>query len=323
MSFTMEISFSGLGLVILRSGETRSPQPNSVSFHMVDGGGEHAGHRHLQDNREPQAAGVGHVRHVPRIWFRTEDLQTPAGQPFSFLSTDPEGNSVISEKLSGKTLKFSADGGAPASFDVKWLADAAATAPRPNAQEEDALDWIPELGEHVGLTSILEPAAQLAPPYLTAIELPGGEIRSRHLLRAPDPTNLAGTIGRFRFGEGTPRVLAEQVVWRRRGVDRLHLEGLVDGETLVFEGSLRALQTADGEEPVVSLALTNLPEQAVSGRFARIEHLTMLASLAVTTLGGSVEVARNPVPDIEHGGGVTSGSLACPPTRREIVGGGA
>jgi hypothetical protein len=305
MSFTVEITFSGLGLVILRSGESRSPQPRSVSFHMVIGGGDHA----------------CHMRHVPRIWFRTEDLLAPAGQPFRFLSTAPDGISVISEDLSGKTLTFSAEGGSPTSFDVKWLTDATATAP--GTGEEDALDWIPDLGDHVGLTSISEPAAQLAPPYLTRIELPGGEIRSRQILRAPDPTNPAGAPGRFRFGQGLPRVIAEQVVWRRRGVNRLELAGLVDGERLVFDGSFRALQTPGGGEPVVSLALTNLPEQAVSGRFARIEHLTMLASLAVATLQVAGEVPRNPVPVIEQGGPVTSGSLACPPARLEIVGGGS
>jgi hypothetical protein len=305
MSFTAEITFSGLGLVIFRSGESRSPQPRSVSFHMVIGGGDHA----------------RHMRHVPRIWFRTEDLLTPAGQPFQFLSTAPEGSSVISEDLSGKTLRFSADGGSPTSFDVKWITDATATAP--SIGEEDALDWIPDLGDHVGLTSVSKPVAQLAPPYLTRIELPGGEIRSRQILRAPDPENLAGALGRFRFGQGLPRVIAEQVVWRRRGVNRLELAGLVDGERLVFDGSFRALQTTGGGEPVVSLALTNLPEQAVSGRFARIEHLTMLVSLAVRTSQASAEVPRNPEPVIGEGGAVTSGSLACPPARLEIVGGGS
>src|SRR5215203_20232 len=307
MSFTVEIAFSGLGLVILRSGELRSSRPNSVSFHMVLGGGDHA----------------RHMPHVPRIWFRTEDLLTPEGQHFRFLSTAPEGNSVISEDLSGKTLRFSADGGSPTSFNVKWLTDATATAP--GTGEEDALDWIPDLGQHVGLTSISEPSAQLAQPYLTRIELPGGEIRSRQILRAPSLTNPAGALGRFRFGQGTPRVIADQVVWRRRGVNRLELAGLVGGETLEFDGSFRALQTTGGGEPVVSLALTNLPEQAVSGRFAQIEHLTMLASLAIPTSqeAAAAAVLRNPVPVIEHGGPVTSGSLACPPARHEIVGGGA
>lgn len=318
MPFTVEIAFTGLGLVVLRNKDEkrRSRCPDQVSFHMVDGQMLMQGNDHAEGHSRGSDTPQSHQLHVPRIWFRAEDLLIPAEQPFSFLTMDPEGFAVIGEDLTGKTLEFQADGG-NSPFDVKWGSDPCATEPREG--EEDALDWIPDIAAQVGLSSIVEPSSVAASPYVTSILLPGGEIRSRHILRTSHPQSHAGAVAKFKFGNQTPRVIAEQVIWRRKGVKQLTLDGLVNGERMTFEGSLRALEAINGSEPVLSLSLTNLPVTAISGRFARIEHFPMFQPISAPVGPGGKQTPLNPKNPLNPGP-VTSGSLACPPARVELYG---
>ena len=312
MPFNVQLSFTGLGVVLLQSGGTRDPHPKAVDFLLLrtpdpeapsgDGGhSSHGGHGGGTALVEP---------HLPRLWFQLDDLAEPENRQFNDLRIGVDGIPVVELNVKDKHFGITVEGRKSA-FDVQWASNPKAVKPGRRAPV-DAMDWIPDIGDHFGLNSIALPGERGAKKfYTTRVTLPPGRIATQHFLLSRDGSP-AGWVFTDQDSEEalTPqRVVAERVIWSRRNVTSLHID-LAGG--LTFDGALREIR-GDKKPVSLNLALTNLPETGFSGRFRdplHFEHFEMIAKGRKPKIRG---IRREP----PEGGGITS-SGGCPPVRKEV-----
>jgi hypothetical protein len=289
MAFNVEVIFTGLGMVLLRSDEKRPRKPRGVELLML--------------------SSAGHHRHVPRLSFLVEDLARPQGENID-LHVAADGSPLVQKELTGQNLTLKVEG-TPADFDIAWAEDASAVEPGPQAPE-NALDWIPSAVDHYGLQEIIfpeDPEAQKV--YVTRIVLEPGRLSSRKLLLDSD-----GSIARWNFTRNgrevtAERVLAEQVVWSREGVDTLTVPLVEGGETISYVFDSDLCEKRGEASPVITLAMTNLPDDGETGRFRDPEHFGAFRHLDRQNNRRPAKLVRAPragLPSVTLGG-------SCPPSR--------
>jgi hypothetical protein len=299
MSFTVEIVFTGVGVVQIRTKEKRSPSPTAVEFlplrpPKMMGAGAHGAEHGEAD----------HPLHVPRMSYCLSDLVRPDAAPFAFQPA-PDGLCIVQKSIDNQQVQIEVDGGEPTAFNLQW---AASPKLPPTGDDVRALDWIPDLESHLHVDdAVTSSSATAALVFASRVVLPPGRLEARHLLLAED-----GTPRPCHFVSGgsmtDPMVVAEEVVWRRTGVQALRVA--VDWPPLEFDGKFREQR---GEEPLVRLAITSLPEMGFSGRFNMPSHLSMFSRVSAS---GKEPWGIEPV--TFPGSGICSHAV-CPPTKREIV----
>ncbi|HKV08186.1 MAG TPA: hypothetical protein VJ725_08620 [Thermoanaerobaculia bacterium] len=302
MPFNVQLSFTGLGVVLLQSGGRRNPHPKAVDFLLLrtpdpGGHGGHGGHALV----EP---------HLPRLWFELDDLAEPENLRFNDLRVGINGLPVVELDIKNEDFAITVEG-ENAGFEVQWASDPKAVEPGRDAPV-DAIDWIPDIGDHFGLSSIILPGENNAKDvYTTRVTLPPGKIATQHFLLSRDGSPAGWVFTDQVSAEAlTPRrVLAERVIWSRENVTSLHIDL---GDELIFDGALREIR-GEKKPVTVSLALTNLPETGLSGRFRDPSHFHHFETIAKGGGPGIRGIRREP----PVGGGITS-SGGCPPVRKEI-----
>jgi len=331
--FDVEVAFTGLGVVLLDSrGERHDPRPKSVEFLLLrvprpDPQGEAAGNGSGEDDHSGHGSGHDHggngdghpTRHLPRLWFRLDDLAEPKEIQFDNMTAGTDGMPTVGLDLTGKSFSITVEVDEPATeawdstFNVKW-ASTEEEGVSPDATDPDLeLDFIPDLEEHFGLDSIILPDAnEFSTVYAARVRLPPGRITTRRPLLNPDTT-----LAEWVFVDGNeksltrPQALTDQVIWSRRNVKSLHID-LETAEGLTFDASVRRNQ---GERALVTLAITNLPGTAFSGRFISPQHFGLLQQIAKSQGPTIREIRRTPA--LPGGEPITTGG-ACPPARKEI-----
>jgi hypothetical protein len=299
MPFTAQLFFSGLGLALFRTSQRRSRTPNRVDLYA------------LQTPMHPSH------RHVPRFSSELRDVVKPIDIPIFGLRPTPDGTIMTDILVKGQSLALKATG-RETTFDVEWAQDPSVVQPGEGAPE-NAIDWLPSC-ENVGLDSALvhPDEDEDRAVYAAALSLPPGKIRSRRILfgqfkneETEDPL-VRQAFWRFPAAEN-PRVMADQLVWTRSGLESLSIRlSAEDGKTYdyLFDAGMRLL---DRDEPVVKLAFTNFPENGLTGRFGRPRHFPMYSRLAIP----SADIMDVDV-ELETAGPVT-GQGSCPPVHHEFV----
>jgi|GEM_PF-5128030 len=323
MPFDVELAFTGLGVVLLRSTKRRphNPSPDSVEFLLLrtqspapqephgDHNGEHPG------EHDGGSGGVPHhaVPHLPRLWFRLEDLVN-VDVFFDDMVAGPEGLPVVRLPLDGRdfTISIEEEGeeesaaGGQRGFDIQWSDRRESVA---SSSGDFDLDFIPDLTEHFGIAPILPDTESLPEFYTARVKLPAGRITTRRPLLNPDET-VANWVFVDENGanETTAQPLTDQVVWSRKNVKALHIDNAFH-ERLTLDPSVRQRH---GDGARVALAVTNLPGTALSGRFGSPGHFALLQQVA--RQGHIREAQRRPPLSEEIP--ITVGG-ACPPARQE------
>jgi hypothetical protein len=251
MGFDVQLVMTGLGVIWLRSEQPRNPQPDGIDFLMV-------------------ACNHGHS-HEPRLAFRFEDLAAPDNLELP-MHVGSTGATLAAFDLTGRSVQIEAEGEG-SEFSVVWCADENATRPGPDAPV-DAFDWIPNFERQLGLDNVVGPTGQGASAiYAVQVELPAGRLASARLF-PKQGSETPGDWQEWSFGATAPRVLAEQAVLSRAGVERLIVR--IDDQELVFDDRAK-LRTGHGGP--LSIALTNLPPVGLTGRYLSPEHFPMYRSV--------------------------------------------
>jgi hypothetical protein len=336
MSFTVQVYFTGLGVGLIRADRVDKHAVTGVDLLLVDtsgksdAAGSNAGSM-PSGNMEADKKASGKtnkmkmtadastnqpamVPHLPRLSFEMEDLAaTSAAQLNLPAVTTTTGMPLVSFDLSGQDLELvvtdeasgngsvgpavNGNGNGNGKHFVVRGAAPDATFPGP-AAPDDALSWIPDLEADLGITDLIEPGPSLAgSPYTARIKLPAGAVSSQRLFLRP-----SGTLAQFVYGNAPlTRVLADQFVWTRSGVQSVAISGLAD--TFQLDAALRQMR---GEPQIVRIAVTCLPATLPQpDRFRSPQHFPMF------TLVSSGGTAPRPVTSV--GGVPVCAGIACPP----------
>jgi hypothetical protein len=317
MPFNAQLSFTGLGLVLLRSGGRRDPHPKAVELLLVRtpapeamGNMEHP----MGESRSGHGGDHSPVEpHLPRLWFQLDDLAEPENFQFNDLSVGVDGVPVVElvDEIVDASFSITAEG-KEAEFEVQWASDPRAVVSGPGAPL-DAIDWIPDIEEQFGLSSIFLPEDPEAKGvYVTRVQLPPGKISTQSLFlnRDGSPAGWVFTAGGSQQALTPRRVLAERLIWSREGLTSLHID--LD-EGLTFNASLREMR-GEPQPATLRLALTNLPQTGLSGRFHDPVHFQHFGVLAKNQNAVIRDIRRDP----PLASGVITSSGGCPPLRKEI-----
>jgi len=280
MPFTVEVAFTGLGLVVIRADKLRSPEPSGAELLLV---------------KSPNS----HHQHVPKVSFDLSDVKDPINDDVREARVDADGTYVVEKQIDGLDTVIEVDG-EPANFEAIWAAQETASGPGPDAPE-DALDWLPDAAGHFNMNVVLPGASLAGSPYAARIKLPAGSLSTRRLflLRPGQPESWV-----FAGRQGV--ALAEQLVWSRKGVRSITLP--LDRQFVLDEADL----VLRGSDPIVRIAVTNLPAVARIGRSRVPDHFRFLSPISGRSVGAAnFDVRRH------SGGPVTTGG-ACPPVRSEV-----
>jgi len=310
MPFTVRIAFTGLGVAVIKTDKANPDTVHGVDLLLIDT----ESHKHMATHH-----------HLPRLTFQIEDVVPrdallfkgphvgANAAPLAELDLSPavEGGDgdadgghhdahPDSQPMLRRDLTFSVDPAVdPRRSEAFTITRASSSTPRSDSGlVENAIDWIPDVRKELELDdAILSPDSLEGSPYVARVRLPAGNIESRGLFVSRD-----GTFSSWTFGDSEERPLAEQFIWSRNGVERLHLG--IDG--IELDAELKQLRKAP---PVVELAVTNLPREFKPKRFWAPNHFAMLNRVSASQ--------RIPKPILPAaGGGVTHGG-SCPPVKTE------
>jgi hypothetical protein len=334
MSFTVQVYFTGLGVGLIRADRADKHAVTGVDLLLVDtsgnsnaagsnGGTMPAGNMPSgKTNKMNMTADAGAnqpamVPHLPRLSFEMEDLAATSAVELDLPAvTTTTGMPLVSFDLSGKDLELEVTDEANGNGSLGSLVSGSgngnrngkqhfvvrgaapdATFPGP-AAPDDALSWIPDLEGDLGITDLIEPGTSLAgSPYTARIKLPAGAVSSQRLFLRP-----SGTLAQFVYGNAPlTRVLADQFVWTRSGVQSVAISGLAD--TFQLDAALRQMR---GEPLIVRIAVSCLPATVQKpDRFRSPQHFPMF------TLVSGTGAAPKPVTSV--GGVPVCAGIACPP----------
>lgn len=330
MPFDVELAFTGLGVVLLRSAERRphNPSPDSVEFLLLrtqgpapqESHGDHYGRNHSQRRGEHDDEHRHDEPHLPRLWFRLEDL-VDVNVLFEDMVAGPDGLPVVRLPLDDKDFTITVEeveekeesaAMGQQGFDVQWR-DRRGSTVSSSLDFDFDLDFIPDLTEHFGIEDPALPDTESLPGFYTArVKLPAGRITTRRPLLNPDQTIAEWAFVEEDGKETTAQPLTDQVIWSRKNVKAFHIDNAFR-QRLTFDSSLRQRH---GDDARVTLAITNLPGTGTSGRFGSPGHFALLRQ--VSRQGGRVrEIQRRPSLSAETP--ITVGG-ACPPARQEGLG---
>lgn len=293
MAFDIEVFMTGLGIVRLRP-DRKEPDPNrplnptSFEFWMPD----------------TTAASKPTMRHKPIAAFRAADVFRPKFEA-SVLPAE-HGFAVSHQDLSHSEVTLEVDGG-DSKWNLSWCKKTGASMPGEN--EEQCLDWLPDLTEHLGISDPKEPKSLKGnDPFISRLILPPGRVEAGPLISKSQHRSPRT----YQFGDTEPRAVAEGLIWSRKSVEAAVLTitpGIdPDANSFSFRMDNSLLISDKGDTPTLRLSVTHLPTVVVLGGESDLVHFGMLKQIS--------EKGKSPskVRVVGEGNPATQGG-SCPPSR--------
>lgn len=288
MAFDLEVTLSGVCVIVLTATSDRPSRPTAVDVLAPAGGGD---------------CGCD-VPHRPRLSFWPADALPWIGPLEPRLHVDPRGEKHAEIDLVNRVARLDCGTGNQ-SYRVDWADDPAEPAPV-GSLDEGLFDWIPSV-QSLGVMGSRVPQGDddLPAGALSRWILPPGRLQARDVVRAEqtgDP--LVWTFPAV----NEHRALANEAVARFASVSFVAVTVLENGAEvgrLFLSGALGSTVRLD-----FSNDLEVLPRPDVIRQEEDTEHLKLIQSLAI---GGQVQV---PTTDLSI---LRSGSGICDPTRFVLI----
>lgn len=286
MSFRAEISISGFTYLQLTSNGFRDRNPSKAELLFPKNG-------------------PGFDFHFADLRFHLDDLLRPDGEIFGDTEIASDGSTVVRRSIFEKKVGITVDADPG---DDQFLADwDGSDANSRGSKTLGPLDLLPRLVEDMGIQPVPPSGIfQNGHRYIAKVDLPPGRLYSRRTLLSSD-----GTPAAFTAEGGRTTFLADQIVWVRDNVNHLTIQ-FENGSRFVLDGQARANW---GEDMVVRLAITNLPNFATSGRDWSPSDLSMF-KLVHSNPNDNIRDFRRVQP-IPH---TVTPHSSCPPAVRESFG---
>jgi hypothetical protein len=300
MSFTVRLTFAGLGLALVHAKRDEPEVVTGVDLLLVDSMKAREKRSYMSEKLKKKMEDM--PNHEPRLTFRLEDLAKTGEGSFPGPHVVPNGSPLVELSLEEQDLVVKVVGG---SDRCKLKRPFRSTAVRPGfLASSEAINWIPDADQNLGLpiSDIIIPGETLKDsPYISRLKLPPGDITSSSLLILEN-----GDLSEAVYGDDTTsHALAEYLVWTLREVDRFEIPYKTG---LVLDDEVRRLQD---ESPVVEVSVTNLPETFLPERYPFPDHFPMFHLISKT--GKEPRLVRPKTPrDVTRGG-------TCPPLVAELI----
>jgi hypothetical protein len=209
MSMNLDLTISGLCVIVFKSQEERPVHPEAVEVICI---GDH------------------HGIHRPRLSYRPEDAVTSAELEPS-LSIDPQGRRFASLDVTGQVITLDVGRNSRSQFSVKW-SPTASTVP---SNEDAWMNWVPSV-QDLGVQRIrLGAAGELPHGVAARLILPPGDIEARNVIRNPENRDEF-LQWNFPAVPGLTRALANEIVFHGVGIEVVDFRWN-DGSRLFAEGS--------------------------------------------------------------------------------------
>jgi hypothetical protein len=243
-NMNIELTISGLCVIVFKSKQDRPPQPEAVEILCVDAPG-----------------------HRPRLSYFPDWVEAFESKSSPELVVDPRGGKLATLDLHGRVVTLQFGKRYRANCSVTWGTE---TQVPPKPAAEAWMNWVPAAQE-LGIQAIrLGKPDELPRGASARLLLPPGDLKARSVIQ--DPQGQHYLVWKFPAQPGVKRAVANDVVYRATGITNASFSW--GAQQLSFDRDDATLQLA------LSADMVKVPSDYNAGT-KELGHLASLYRLAV------------------------------------------